>query len=88
MDSSTILIASFMIFSMGKTRALLDHEVKINFRWGPSPGYLCLSDRSRSKCGSVMVVTPPVDRSRPGPTGGHLPQCKLHCSPPPEKQKI
>lgn len=27
-------------------------------------------------------------RSRPGPTGGHLPQCKLHCSPPPEKQKI
>ena len=27
-------------------------------------------------------------RSRPGPTGGHLPQRKLHCSPPPEKQKI
>lgn len=27
-------------------------------------------------------------RSRPGPTGRHLPQRKLHCSPPPEKQKI
>ena len=27
-------------------------------------------------------------RSGPGPTGGHLPQRKLHCSPPPEKQKI
>jgi hypothetical protein len=27
-------------------------------------------------------------RSRPGPTGGHLPQRKLHCSPPPKKQKI
>lgn len=26
--------------------------------------------------------------SRPGPTGGHLPQRKRHCSPPPEKQKI
>lgn len=26
--------------------------------------------------------------SRPGPTGGHLPQRKQHCSPPPEKQKI
>ena len=22
------------------------------------------------------------------PTGGHLPQRKLHCSPPPDKQKI
>ena len=27
-------------------------------------------------------------RSRPGPTGRHLPQRKLHCSPPPDKQKI
>ncbi|KAK9982733.1 hypothetical protein SO802_035173 [Lithocarpus litseifolius] len=27
-------------------------------------------------------------RSGPGPTGGHLPQRKLHSSPPPEKQKI
>ncbi|XP_075085190.1 NADH-ubiquinone oxidoreductase chain 4-like [Nicotiana tabacum] len=26
--------------------------------------------------------------SRPGPTGGHLPQRKHHCSTPPEKQKI
>ncbi|KAK1429828.1 hypothetical protein QVD17_12082 [Tagetes erecta] len=26
--------------------------------------------------------------SRPGPTGGHPPQRKQHCSPPPEKQKI
>ncbi|GMN74594.1 hypothetical protein TIFTF001_055016 [Ficus carica] len=27
-------------------------------------------------------------RSGPCPTGGHLPQRKLHCSPPPKKQKI
>ncbi|KAJ0951680.1 hypothetical protein HanPSC8_Chr02g0063121 [Helianthus annuus] len=28
------------------------------------------------------------ERSPPGPTGGHPPQRKQHCSPPPEKQKI
>ncbi|CAL0329965.1 unnamed protein product [Lupinus luteus] len=27
-------------------------------------------------------------RSGSGPTGGHLPQRKLHCPPPPEMQKI